>query len=107
MKRTAILTIVLLLSHFFSSAQTASVKGVITDTVSKQNLSNTVISLLRSKDSILYKFTRSGAKGNFELKNLKAGDYILLITYPTYADYVDHINLTDTSAFDLKIPMTL
>src|SRR5437868_12344640 len=107
MKRTAILTILFLVNYFFSSAQTASVKGIITDTSSRQNLSNTVISLLRSKDSILYKFTRSDAKGNFELKNLKAGDYILLITYPAYADYVDHINLTDSSSFDLKVPMTL
>src|SRR3954471_5434708 len=107
MKRTTILIILFLASYFFSSAQTAWVKGVITDTISKQNLSNTVISLLRSKDSILYKFTRSDAKGNFELINLKAGNYILLITYPAYADYVDHINLTDTSSFALKLPMTL
>jgi hypothetical protein len=107
MKRTIILTILFLGSYFFSPAQTASVKGVITDTISKQNLSNTVISLLRLKDSILYKFTRSDAKGNFDFKNLKAGSYILLVTYPTYADYVDHINLTDSSSFDLKVPMTL
>src|SRR6266700_5649709 len=108
MKKTFTLTIFLIASYFFSSAQTASVKGVITDTSSKQNLSNTVISILRAKDSILYKFTRSDAKGNFELKNLKAGDYVLLITYPAYADYVDHINLTDTAALNLgKVPMTL
>jgi len=107
MKRTAILTILFLMGYLISSAQTASVKGIITDTTSKQNLSNTVVSLLRSKDSILYKFTRSDTKGNFELKNLKAGDFILLITYPTYADYVDHINLTDTSSFTLNVPMTL
>ncbi len=107
MKKTTILTIFFVASYFFSSAQTASVKGVTTDTSSKQNLSNTVISLLHSKDSILYKFTRSDAKGNFELKNLKAGDYVLLITYPAYADYVDHVNLTDTTSLNLKVPMTL
>src|SRR6476620_2216934 len=107
MKRTAILTILFLTGYLISSAQAASVKGIITDTTSKQNLSNTVISLLRSKDSILYKFTRSDGKGNFEFKNLKAGSYILLITYPTYADYVDHINLRDSSSYDLKVPMTL
>src|SRR5438105_8923158 len=107
MKRATILTILFIASYFFSVAQTASVKGIITDTSSKQNLSNTVISLLRAKDSILYKFARSDARGNFELKNLKAGNYVLLITYPAYADYVDHISLTDTTSFNLKVPMTL
>src|SRR5947199_676455 len=107
MKRTTILIIMFLTSHFFSSAQTASVKGVTADTISKQNLSNTVISLLRSKDSVLYKFTRSDARGNFKFENLKSGSYILLVTYPAYADYVDHINLTDSASYDLKVPMTL
>ncbi len=89
-------------------AQIASVKGVVTDTASKENLNNTVISMLRSKDSILYKFTRTNQKGSFELKNLQPGSYVLLITYPQYADYVDHIELTDSTALNLgNIPMIL
>jgi hypothetical protein len=65
---------------FYASAQKASIKGVITDTSSKQNLSNTTISLLHAKDSILYKFTRSNAQGSFALKNLDSGKYVLLIS---------------------------
>lgn len=107
MKRTLLLTALLIALHFISNAQTASVKGVVTDTSSRQNLSNTVISLLRSKDSILYKFTRTDAKGSFQLQQLKGGDYILLVTYPGYADYVDHFTLRDSSSFNLKIPMIL
>lgn len=97
MKKPLLLIIAFLNFSAFAIAQNAIVKGIVTDTINKQNLYNTVISLLRSKDSILYKFTRSDAKGAFELKNLKAGDYVLLITYPQYADYVDRISLTDTS----------
>ncbi len=60
-----------------------------------------MISLLRAKDSILYKFIRSDEKGNFELKNLDSGKYILLITYPHYADFADHIFVTDSSQMDV------
>lgn len=81
----------------FSFAQTASIKGITTDTINKQNLSNTVVALLRAKDSVVVKFTRTNAEGHFELKNLKAGDYLLLVTYPQYVDYAEALTLTDTS----------
>jgi len=53
---------------------------------------------LRGKDSILVKFTRSDSKGNCELKGLDTGKYVLLITYPLYADYVEKLNIKDSSA---------
>lgn len=83
-----------------SFAQKPAIKGVTTDTINKQNLANTAIALLRAKDSILVKYTRSDSKGGFELNNLKAGDYILLVTYPQYVDYAESLTLTDTSVFN-------
>lgn len=80
-----------------SWSQGASVKGVTTDTINKQNLSKTVVSLLRAKDSTLVKFERTDSKGEFNIKNLPAGNYILLATYPQYADYAETLVLTDTS----------
>ncbi|MES2004114.1 MAG: outer membrane beta-barrel protein [Bacteroidota bacterium] len=74
-------------------AQQSSLKGTITDTLNKQNLSNAVISVLRVKDSVLVKFTRTDAQGNFELKNLRSGNFILMVSYPSYADYVDKITV--------------
>jgi hypothetical protein len=97
MKKTLLL-VVSSLFYYLCIAQNASVKGVITDTLNKQNLSNAVISLLRAKDSIMVKFTRSRSNGTFEIKNLKGGNYLLLVTYPQYADYVDRIILTDSSS---------
>ncbi len=95
-------------AFIISNAQHADIKGIINDTINKQNLSNAVISILREKDSILIKFTRSDDKGNFEIKNLDSGKYILLITYPQYADYTDHILLNDFSRIDLgKLVMIL
>lgn len=74
-------------------AQQSSLKGTVTDTLNKQNLHNAVISMLRVKDSVLVSFTRTDMNGHFELKNLHAGNFILMVTYPSYADYVEKISL--------------
>ncbi|MEP6597742.1 MAG: outer membrane beta-barrel protein, partial [Ginsengibacter sp.] len=90
------------------SAQQASVKGVITDTSSKQNLVNTTVTLLRAKDSSLYKFTRSKEGGLFELNNLDSGRYVLMITHNRYADYLDAFSVQPNDTKDLgNIMMTL
>ncbi len=82
-------------------AQQASVKGVIKDTSAKENLSNTVISLLRGKDSVLYRFARSKPDGSFEIKNLDTGNYVLLLTRNKYADYIDKLSFNSGDEKDL------
>ena len=79
------------------SAQKASIKGTVTDTLNKQNLSNAVVSLLKAKDSVLIKFVRSDKNGHFELKNLPEGKFVLMVTFPSYADYMYQLSLTDTT----------
>ena len=79
----------LLLTTLCTSAQKAILKGVITDTSSKENLVNSTIALLKAKDSTLYKFTRSKEGGLFEIDNLDTGKYVLMITHNRYADYYD------------------
>jgi len=87
----------LIFCSFFSfglRAQTAySIKGIITDTASNAKLINTSVSVLEAKDSILLKFTRAGADGSFAINNLSKGKFILLVTYPGYADYVEQFSL--------------
>lgn len=90
-KLTALFSLLLVLCTSVTMAQKSNIKGSVTDTLNKENLSNAVISVLRSKDSVLVTYTRTDSKGNFELKNISKGDYILMVTYPTYADYVDNI----------------
>jgi hypothetical protein len=97
-----------LLIGIYASAQKAGLKGVINDTSANEKLVNTTISLLRAKDSTLYKFIRSKQGGLFELNDLDSGKYVLLITYPKYADFVDQLSLTDSAKVDLgTIAMTL
>ena len=54
------------------SQESGSIKGTITDTLNKQNLSNAVVAVLRAKDSVLVKYTRSSKEGQFNLPNLAA-----------------------------------
>ena len=53
-----------------SHSQTASIKGTVTDTVEKKNLSNAVVTLLMKSDSTLVKFTRTNATGGFVISNI-------------------------------------
>ena len=73
-------------------------KGTVTDTIAGQKLYNASIAILNAKDSTLYKFTRADAEGNFSLSPLRPGKFILLLTYPKYADYVMHFELNEQQA---------
>lgn len=77
-----------------SFSQSNKISGSITDTSSGKKLSMAVVSLIRTKDSTLSKFTRSNEQGSFELTNVPAGTYIFMVSYPGYAEYVDELNIT-------------
>ncbi len=102
MNKTILLLCVLLTVSICGISQTAVVKGTVSDTSTKEILTNAVVSILRAKDSVLYKFTRSNAQGRFSLSGLPAGKFIVLVTYPKYADYVEEVTLTDTSTINLN-----
>jgi len=80
----------------YSQDTTYTVKGSVVDTAYNLKLVNTSISILTAQDSMLSTFTRADNNGNFELNNLKKGEYILLVTYPKYADYVERFSLDST-----------
>ena len=91
MKRTLGLIIILFLFSISAFSQKTNLSGVIINGNEKTPVYNSVIALLTPIDSILYKFTRSDKQGNFNLKNVKAGNYILMTSHSQYADYVDAI----------------
>ena len=89
------LTALLFALFFFTTitqAQTILVSGAVEDTIQHKGVQNAVVALPTPIDSVLYKFTRTDAKGNYVFKNLKAGNYILMTTHPYFADYVDNIS---------------
>jgi len=102
------LSLALLLSLCFCSisfAQNPSgVKGIVADTANFSRLQNATISILNAKDSTLYKFTRAAANGTFAISPMKKGNFILLLTYPNYADYVSRFKLDSTTQhIDFKV----
>jgi hypothetical protein len=96
MKITILSLAMLLLCCIGGYAQTSySVKGTVADTTDKVKLLNTSVMVLSAKDSILQKFTRAGADGSFTINNLKPGNFIVVLSYPGYADYSDSFTLTE------------
>ncbi|KQN37913.1 TonB-dependent receptor [Pedobacter sp. Leaf41] len=98
MKRLLLLLCGFVLINFSTNAQGLhSIKGRTIDTASTTLLAGSTIAILNSKDSTLVKFTRSAENGSFELNGIKNGKFILLVSYPKYADFVDHFTLDSTT----------
>jgi hypothetical protein len=93
MKKIALAIILFLTSILAFSQNKYSIKGSVLDTASGVPLVNTSIAVLNAKDSTLIKFARATSNGSFTLNNLKSGQFILLVTYPDYADYVENFKL--------------
>jgi hypothetical protein len=93
------LTVLLLLTFFISigAAAQSQIMGAIADTAEKKALVNSSVMLLRPKDSTLIRFTRTDASGHFLLKNIPPGGYLIVVTYPAYADHVDTLTLKDSA----------
>ncbi len=95
MPKITVTIAILFLFSFSAFSQKTNLSGVLTDGSEKNPIYNSVVALLTPKDSILYKFTRSDKEGKFNLKNVKAGNYILMTAHSQYADYVDAITVEE------------
>ena len=90
-----ILLLCILPSAFIAQAQiNGSVKGKLLDTAGKQPLSEATVSVMLVKDSSLVSFSLSDKKGNFEITNLDAGNYLLMISYTGYENFKKPFSIT-------------
>ncbi len=66
-----------------ASAQKVSgtVKGILQDSVSASPLEDATVSVMRLPDSTLISFTLTRSNGAFEIKNLDAGDYLVVVSF--------------------------
>lgn len=71
------------------------ITGVVRDTSSNSSVKNAVVVLLTPKDSVLQAFTRVKEDGSYSL-NVPPGSYILSVSHPVFADFVDDIKITGT-----------
>ncbi|MBK0383030.1 TonB-dependent receptor [Pedobacter sp. SD-b] len=94
-----LLSLLIVFSSFYlAKAQSAKILGVVRDSTDNIMLTNASINVLQAKDSILVRFTRANTDGKFNIENLKPGDYLLLITYPDYADYIENFSLAENQS---------
>lgn len=73
-----------------------TIKGVIADSVEHVKLGTASVAVLQAKDSVLMKFTYAEKDGSFAISGLKKGKFILLVSYPEYADYTEEFGLDST-----------
>lgn len=100
--------LILLVSAKTITAQHATLKGNIIDTSEKKNLTNSVVALLRKSDSVLVTFTRTDKSGNFTLPHFVPGKYVIMVTHPAYADYMDTLDVKDSTPVNVgRIAMVL
>ncbi len=68
-------------------------------------LPNASVVLIRSADSVMETYTRSDQNGGFQLHTDSEGKYLIMISFPGFADYIDEIKV-DKKLTDVgKIPM--
>lgn len=97
------LTLILFLLLILSAAQAqTTVRGSVQDTSSHTCVPNASVVFLRAKDSILQAYGTTAANGAFVITGIDTGQSIVLITYPGYADYTDHLRIEGPS-LDLGI----
>ena len=84
-----------LISSATYAQNTYSIRGSAVDTAEKRMLHNSTIMVLNAKDSTLRKFTRAKGDGSFSIDNLAAGKFILVMSYPGYAEYAENFELDD------------
>jgi hypothetical protein len=93
MRKPALLAFIVVLAFSSVSAQKAVISGIVRDTSEKKNLSLAAVTLLRKADTTLVSFTRTNADGKFLLPATDTGNYVLLVTYPHFADYMDDVQV--------------
>ena len=95
MKRLAVIVASLFVAMSSVYGQNAGISGTVKDNYSKDPLEYACVMLLRQSDSVLQKFSRAGKDGNFTFQGVSRGKYLFIITHPTYADYVDVLELKE------------
>lgn len=86
-----ILFLIISCAATLSSAQNYWLQGTIVDTLNDNKLSDACITILRSQDSVLEAFSRTNQEGKFNIQVSNEGSYVVLITFPGFADYVETI----------------
>lgn len=89
-------TLFLFFNTYTFSQTNFKISGKIKENVSKTPLIKASATVLNQRDSNIVKFGWSNLTGDFLLSNIPKGDFILLVSYPGYADYVEKFSIDAT-----------
>jgi hypothetical protein len=81
-----------------SAQTTATVKGKLTDSASKQSLKDASITILDARDSTLEVFGLATADGSFVINNISFGDMLLQIRFAGYEPISQKISFSKANA---------
>lgn len=79
------------------SAIAVNITGTVKDASTTEPLMEATVRLLAQKDSTFIKGVTTSIDGKFTLKGVKAGDYILSITYIGYSDYNQNLKVASSN----------
>ena len=96
MPKISVALVIFLFVSLSVFSQNSNLSGILQDGSQKSPVYNSVVALLTPKDSILHAFTRTDKSGKFMLKNVKAGNYILMTSHNQFADYLDDVTVNET-----------
>ncbi len=71
--------------------QAQKISGYLLDSSISKQLDHASVSILNSKDSTFIYSTRTNINGLFVIPKVDSGRYILFISHPQYADFIDYI----------------
>ncbi len=100
------LLLFIICTSFYLQAQTITVSGSVKDTSSYANVQQSVVALFSPGDSILRKFTRVKTDGSFSMDNVKPGNYIMMVTHPLFADFLDDVTVSSEKPVLANINLT-
>jgi len=105
MRRHLLLSL-LLTACFSAHAQQLVIRGSVTDTVNRIQLHRAVVKLIGAGDSILNTFARTAEDGSFILHPDTVGRFMLVVSYPAYAEFRDVIVVRTGQPLELgSIPL--
>jgi Outer membrane protein beta-barrel family len=79
---------------------TGSAHGRIHDSTLNKDCPLVVVAILRL-DSTLLQFTRTRKDGSFSFQDIPVGNYLLMISHPSYSDYTGRLSIKENSLTEL------
>jgi hypothetical protein len=83
----------LLICLDINAQNSSKITGIVRDTAANLPLHNASIVILNKADSTFATFVRADANGIFLIKSVSDGDYILIASYPGYAQAISLITI--------------